>query len=137
MSKIDDIKAELTKLDITFDENAKLSDLKALLPKDDELSNESDSDEIEVSDPMILRPKELPLVVKLPSGASKAQHHFAATLNAYAYKNPEKWASKKDDKNVNGTVVKGLITKLKDLKDAPDPVEVDGGIKYSNKLLEN
>lgn len=90
-------------------------------------------EEIEVSDPMDLRPKELPLVVKLPKNASKAQEVFAKTLNGYAYKNPKKWADKKDDKIVNGKLVKGLITKLKELKDAPDPVE--SKLKINNSGL--
>lgn len=54
------------------------------------------SDEITVSDPMVLKPKELPLVVTLPSNASGAQKEYARILNAYAYQNPEKWAEKKD-----------------------------------------
>jgi hypothetical protein len=82
-----------------------------------------DSQGIEVNDPMDLRPTELPLVIKLPVDASKAQIEYAKKLNSYAYQNPTKWADKKDDKVVNGAVVKGLISKLKDLKNAPDPVE--------------
>lgn len=88
---------------------------------------EKASDEIEVGDPQVLRPKELPLVVKLPASASKAQIKFAKVLNAYAYKNPEKWAVKKES----------LIAELKDLKNAPDPIEVEGGLKYGNKLLDS
>ena len=68
---------------------------------------------IEVGDPQILRPKELPLVVKLPEDASEAQIQYAKTLNAYAYQNPEKWAAKKDV----------LIERLKSLKNAPAPKE--------------
>jgi hypothetical protein len=52
-----------------------------------------------VEDPQLLRPVELPLVVKPLNGkewATKAQAEFARTLNGYAYKNPEKWAVKKD-----------------------------------------
>lgn len=84
----------------------------------------TDSDEIIVKDPEVLRPKELPLVITLPESASEAQVEFAKVLNAYAYKNPSKWAIKKD----------ALIAKLKELKNAP--VEKDNsGISYSNKLL--
>jgi hypothetical protein len=50
---------------------------------------------IEVGDPMDLRPKKLPLVVKLPANASSAQKEYAKILNGYAYQNPEKWAKKK------------------------------------------
>lgn len=87
---------------------------------------ESTSDEIEVGDPMVLRPVELPLVVKLPEGASKAQIKFAKVLNGYAYKNPKKWAIKKD----------ALIAELKALKNAPDPVE-GGNLSFGNKLVVN
>lgn len=78
---------------------------------------------IEVGDPMLLRPTELPLVVKLPDGASNAQIAYAKTLNGYAYKNPTKWAEKKD----------ALIAKLSSLKNAPDPVE--GKIKINNSSI--
>lgn len=73
---------------------------------------DDDDQGIEVGDPMKLRPVELPLVVKLPEGASKAQEAYAKILNAYAYQNPTKWEMKKGK----------MIQKLKDLKNAPDPV---------------
>lgn len=93
-----------------------------------------DSQGIEVNDPMDLRPTELPLVIKLPADASKAQIAYANTLNGYAYKNPTKWAEKKNDKVMpNGVVVKGLITRLKELKNAPDPVE--GNIKINKSSI--
>lgn len=55
-------------------------------------------DEIEVGNPIDLRPKELPLVVKTPKGGWKneQQEKFAKTLNAYAYSNTTKWGVKKD-----------------------------------------
>lgn len=90
--------------------------------------------EIVVNDPQILRPKELPLIVVLPEGASKAQIAYAKILNAYAYQNPEKWAMKKDDRVINGAVVKGLISKLKELKNAPDPIE-DSKLKINKSVL--
>lgn len=74
---------------------------------------ESPKSKIEVNDPLDLRPTELPLIVKLPEGASKAQQEFAKVLNAYAYQNPQKWAVKKDE----------LIKKLESLENAPDPIE--------------
>ena len=92
-----------------------------------------EKDEIEVGDPLDLRPVKLPLVVKLPKDASKAQIAYAKILNGYAYKNPTKWNIKKDDRKVSGAVVKGFITKLKELKDAPDPEETDLGLKYGSK----
>ena len=83
-----------------------------------------DNQGIEVDSPLDLRPTELPLVVKLPEDASKAQIAFAKVLNGYAYKNPAKFEAKKDDKIVNGVVVKGFLTQLKELKNASDPVEL-------------
>lgn len=90
--------------------------------------------EIEVGDPLLLRPTELPLVVKLPADASEAQIAYAKILNSYAYQNPTKWEQKKDDKIVQGAVVKGFITKLKELKNAPAP-RVDGNLKINNSLV--
>lgn len=77
-----------------------------------EIEKKSQEQEIVVGDPQLLRPKELPLVVKLPEDASLAQIEFAKSLNSYAYQNPEKWALKKDK----------LIEKLRSLKNAPDPI---------------
>ncbi len=74
---------------------------------------EEDTSGIIVGDPALLRPSELPLVVKLPADASQAQIAYAKGLNAYAYQNPTKWEQKKEK----------LIEKLKSLKNAPDPVE--------------
>lgn len=89
-----------------------------------ESKGEEDSgDGITVGDPMLLRPVELPLVVKLPPGASKAQIEFVKTLNGYAYQNPTKFAAKKD----------ALIAKLKSLKNAPDPIE--GKLKINNSFV--
>lgn len=97
-----------------------------------------DNQGIEVGSPMDLRPKELPLVVKLPADASPAQIEYAKILNGYAYKNPEKFEEKKNDKIVNGTVVKGFLTKLKELKDAPTPIEVEDAPKLKiNKSVIN
>ena len=77
------------------------------------VEKEVELDEIVVADPQVLRPTSLPLVVTLPTSASKAQVEYAKVLNGYAYKNPTKWNIKKDE----------LIAKLKALKDAPDPIE--------------
>lgn len=81
------------------------------------------SDEIIVRDPLVLRPVDLPLVVELPASASKAQVEFAKVLNGYAYKNPTKWAVKKDK----------LLAELKAKKNAPDPVE--DNLKFGNRRL--
>ena len=69
-------------------------------------------DEIEINDPRIVKPEDLPLVVKLPKTASLAQIEYAKVINSYAYQNPSKFAGKKDN----------MIKKLKSLKNAPDPV---------------
>lgn len=83
-----------------------------------------DNQGIEVGSPLDLRPTELPLVVKLPADASKAQVEYAKILNGYAYKNPAKFEEKKNDQIVDGKVVKGFLSKLKDLKNAPDPIDL-------------
>lgn len=59
--------------------------------------SEEDLAEFEVADPEVLRPRELPLVVKPTSGSWKndAQTEYAGYLNAYAYANPDKWNKKK------------------------------------------
>ena len=51
-----------------------------------------------VGDPQLLRPVELPLVVKPRSGKweNEEQAEYAKLLNAYAYQNPVKWAVKKE-----------------------------------------
>lgn len=97
-----------------------------------------------VRDPEVLRPRVLPLVIEPAGGvdenkphngwASKAQQTFANVLNGYAYKNPEKWKQKKNDVTVNGVVVKGLLTTLKEKASAPDPVE--GNLSFKNKLMQ-
>lgn len=66
-----------------------------------------------VEDPQLLRPVELPLVVKPLAGkewATQAQAEFARTLNGYAYKNPKKWAVKKE----------ALLKELKALENVKD-----------------
>lgn len=70
-------------------------------------------DDIVLNDPQIIKPEELPLVVELPKDASAAQVAYAKVVNAYAYQNPTKFATKKAE----------MLQKLKDLKNAPDPVE--------------
>lgn len=114
----------------------KKEDTKVEVTKVEEVEAPSidDSQGIEVNEPMDLRPTELPLVIKLPPDASKAQIAYAKTLNGYAYKNPTKWAEKKDDKiGPNGVVIKGLISRLKDLKNAPDPVE--GSLRINKSAI--
>jgi len=90
------------------------------------------SNGIEVGDPQILRPKELPLVVTPTSGKweNDAQAEYAATLNAYAYKNPEKWAIKKDV----------LVAQLTEIGKNPKTIEkfrgIRGNVSFKNQLIE-
>lgn len=121
---------KLTELNIEHDESSSKAELEALLPKEGSDDAEDVGDGITVGNPMKLRPVELPLVVTLPSGSSKAQIAFAKVLNAYAYQNPEKWETKKDV----------LIERLKSLKNAPDPVESNikvGGQGGKNRLEDS
>ncbi len=86
-----------------------------------------------VGDPEVLRPVELPLVVKLEDGqdwANEAQAEYAKTLNGYAYKNPTKWAKKKDE----------LIARLTEIGEDPSKLNLYKGIEenltYGNKLTK-
>lgn len=92
--------------------------------KSTEKSTETKSG-IVVRNPLDLRPVELPLVIELPEGASEAQKAYANILNAYAYKNPTKWAIKKDK----------LIAELEKRASWPDPLPQEGGIKYKNHRI--
>lgn len=112
----DEIKDKLTELGIEFNDDMKKDELEALLSEEE--SDDTRSNGIEVSDPEVYRPKDLPLVVKLPKNASTAQMAYAQILNSYAYQNPEKWREKKDvlikrlemlkDKQVNESEVRKL-----------------------------
>lgn len=134
---------KLTELNIAHDPSAKVADLKALLPKVDSDSQtpskgETDENGFIVGDPVLLRPVELPLVVKLPEGESWAnpqQEEYSKTLNAYAYKNAKKWAKKKGV----------LLARLKELAENPEKLQVfkgepdledSGKVSYKNKLIE-
>lgn len=100
--------------------------------------------DIEVGDPQSLRPVDLPLVVKPVNGGewkNDAQATYAGYLNAYAYKNPKKWAVKKGDRNVGGRVIPGLISKLAEIGEDPSAItkyqgNSDGNeVKYSDKRV--
>lgn len=121
MSKIDEIKVKLQTLGIAFSEDASLKDLRALLPADESIDEEDDG--IVINDPVNVK-TDLPLVVTLPESASKAQIAFAKIINAYAYQNPEKFASKKVE----------LLKELREKKNAPDPVE-DPRLQISQKNI--
>lgn len=91
--------------------------------------------QIEVGDPQLLRPVELPLVVKPADGqdwTNEAQAEFARTLNAYAYKNPTKWETKKAK----------LIEQLKEVGRNPSKLQFlkggdDGKLSFKNKIIES
>lgn len=76
---------------------------------------------IEITMPTVGRVQELPLIVKLPADASKAQIAYAKIMNVYAYQNPIKFAGKKD----------AMIKTLLSLKNAPDPM-TDSKVKLNN-----
>lgn len=139
---------KLTELGIDHDPNATKADLEALLPEGgDEAEDERESQVIsgiEVRDPYILKPKELPLVIPTPEGgwANEQQAEYAKVLNAYAYKNPAKWEEKKADREHTDTqgrkkVIKGLVTQLSELAKSPELFYVFvGGKPEENKRLE-
>ena len=92
---------------------------------------------IVVGDPLLLRPVELPLVVKPADEevgwANDAQAEYANILNAYAYKNPKKWEIKKD------VLLKQLVGLAKD----PSKLSVytgiaadEGRLSYKNRVIE-
>lgn len=74
----------------------------------------------EVGDPQELRPQELPFVISKPKGGfnSEREEQYWKNLNAYAYKNPEKWEEKKSE----------LIERLKEIRKSE---------KASNKYMSN
>lgn len=90
---------------------------------------------IKVGDPQELRPKDLPLVVEPESGKweNEAQEAFAKILNAYAYRNPAKWESKKET----------LLDQLEELATNPGKFGLFSGsaagaanLNYKNHLIE-
>ena len=89
--------------------------------------------QIEVGDPQVLRPVDLPLVVKPADGGeweNEAQAEFARVLNGYAYKNPAKWEAKKAV----------LVEQLKALGKNPSSIVTlrgnDSRLKFKNKALQ-
>lgn len=135
---------KLSALGIPFDSSKKKEELEVLLPADQvtqdapapvvvAVPDAESHDGIEVSDPLIMRPVDLPLVVKPTGGSWKndAQAKFAATINAYAYRNPAKWEAKKDR----------LVAKLSELATNPGLlVRLEGGLDsnltYKDKRFE-
>lgn len=97
-----------------------------------------EADDIEVGDPQVLRPVELPLVVKPTDGGSwsnENQAEYARTLNGYAYKNPKKWAKKK------AKLIANLVAIGKDASLLfPIKGEIEGQegqrLEFKNKLMQ-
>ncbi len=112
---------------------AKVKKADAILAPTVEETVEQDTSDIEVNDPQVLRPKDLPLVIKSKSGKWKneEQAEYARYLNAYAYKNPEKFATKK----------KALIEKLAEIGENGSTIYKykgnEGKLSFKNKLIEN
>lgn len=83
-----------------------------------------------VEDPEVLRPRTLPLVIKPKAGkwVNAEQEEYARVLNGYAYKNPEKWAKKKDV----------LLKQLADLAEHPEQIVTyrgaDTNLTYNDKV---
>lgn len=152
MSTKTEIIDQLTAAKIEHDPEATKAELEALLPEKKDSGAAAAStqtvDDIEVGDPQLLRPVELPLVVKPANGGewkNPEQARFAATLNAYAYKNPTKWAAKRDDRTVTDSqnrtsVIKGLISQLIEIGNNPEAIHKyegnDANIKYSDKRIQ-
>lgn len=93
-----------------------------------------------VEDPLILRPKALPLVIKPESGAwaNEAQAEFAAVLNGYAYKNTAKWEKKKAKLLEQLASLATNPEKIFALKGEPEfQPDGSGAVKFKNQLLAN
>jgi len=80
---------------------------------------------IEIGDPEILKPKTLPLVVKLPADASLAQVLYSKILNSYAYQDTRKWKQKKDN----------LIKRLEMLKNVELPENLDKNLSINKSKI--
>ena len=95
-----------------------------------EIKNE---DNFNVGEALNLEPKALPLVITPKKGEefTPEQQEYANVINGYAYKNPKKFAIKKEE----------LIANLRELKTNPDLInKLRGGNKsvvYDNKLISN
>lgn len=93
--------------------------------------------DFEVSAPQIIKPQDLPLVVKPGAGkewANAEQAEYAKTLNGYAYKNPNKWEAKKGKLLKNLT---RLATEPSYINFLRGSVDENTRLTYSNKLMES
>jgi len=132
-----EIKEGLTKLGVEFDPTANKATLEELLkshsPDGAAPKEESDGFDFDVGDPEVLRPVELPLVIKPKNGKSwlnDNQATYARILNGYAYKNPEKWAKKKN------VLLKRLVEIGEDASRLDLYMVQDGNVTFKNKIIE-
>lgn len=155
MAKKNDVIAELAKLGIAFDVNAKLADLEALLPEGDAVKNEPEDPEVDgngfvVTDPEVARPKILPLIIDLPKGESwknDEQAAYAKVLNAAAYCRPEAWSRLQQDQNgkdIPNSAPKHVeLKRLSEIGENPSKyyqytgtnVEDKGNLQFNNKAI--
>ncbi len=97
------------------------------------IANKEVKSEFKVKDPQELRPKELPLVISPSSGGWKndEQAEYAKYLNGYAYKNPAKWATKKET----------LLERLSEIGSNPDAIIKYRGavnkVSFKNQMITN
>lgn len=97
-----------------------------------------EAEDIEVGDPQVLRPVELPLVVKPTDGGAWSndnQAEYAATLNGYAYKNPAKWAKKKSKLIANLVAIGKDPSLLFPIKGQIEGQE-NQKLEFKNKLMQ-
>lgn len=97
-----EVKKVLDDNNIKYADDSSVAQLRELLPPDtppveDSTVVDTSNDEFTVEDPEILKPKELPLVIKPKDEdwKNEAQAKYARLLNGYAYSNPKKWKIKK------------------------------------------
>lgn len=92
--------------------------------------NEGSKNEFEVTDPEVVRPRELPFLIKPANGKfeNESQERYARVLNAYAYANPDKFASKKN----------ALLRRLSEVGKNPGKVNVFmGQVDETLKIRSN
>lgn len=155
MSTKAEIIEKLTEAKIDHDPESTKAELEALLPEEDSADTAASAKKgktetvggVEIGDPQELRPVDLPLVVKPAKGGewkNEAQARFAATLNAYAYKNPKKWAEKKGDRTFTDSqgrksTVKGLISQLIEIGEDAEAIKKyesnPENLTYSDKRI--
>lgn len=102
---------------------------------------------IEVGNPQLLRPVELPLVVKPEDGGewkNEAQAEYAKIVNAYAYKNKRKWSENQRDSKgkeiPNSSKKVTLVARLIEIGENPAAIAKYrghlGNLSFKNKLIE-